>query len=42
MAAAPSFTPEELPAVTVPPATEGRFKLAQLLQRGLRPGMLVV
>ena len=41
MAAAPSFTPEALPAVTVPPVAERRLQLGERLQRRVGAGMLV-
>ena len=40
-AAAPSFTPDELPAVTVPPARKGVFSRASPSASRLRTRMLV-
>ena len=42
MAAAPSLTPDALPAVTVPGLRNARAQLRELLERGLGPRMLVV
>ena len=41
-AAAPSLTPEALPAVTVPGSRHERLELGERLQRGVRPQVLVL